>query len=92
MNIEIPPGLTDLLQGYTVEVLRNQPTDLVDFAIQYFTRLKEKEEQQQRIDSRQDSDADAMQTESTEDNEESGTETDSESDFEGKLTRGLRKE
>ncbi|XP_032892909.1 cAMP-dependent protein kinase type II-alpha regulatory subunit-like isoform X2 [Amblyraja radiata] len=89
MNIEIPPGLTDLLQGYTVEVLRNQPTDLVDFAIQYFTRLKEKEEQQQRIDSRQDSDADAMQTESTEDNEES--ESDSESDFEEPVINRLNR-
>uniref|UniRef100_A0A4W3JS96 cAMP-dependent protein kinase type II regulatory subunit n=1 Tax=Callorhinchus milii TaxID=7868 RepID=A0A4W3JS96_CALMI len=41
MNVEIPAGLTDLLQGYTVEVLRHRPSDLVEFAIQYFTRLKE---------------------------------------------------
>lgn len=41
MSIEIPAGLTDLLQGYTVEVLQRRPPDLVEFAIQYFTRLQE---------------------------------------------------
>uniref|UniRef100_A0A3Q2GUY5 cAMP-dependent protein kinase type II-alpha regulatory subunit n=1 Tax=Equus caballus TaxID=9796 RepID=A0A3Q2GUY5_HORSE len=40
-HIQIPPGLTELLQGYTVEVLRQQPSDLVDFAVDYFTRLRE---------------------------------------------------
>ncbi|KAM4821225.1 cAMP-dependent protein kinase type II-alpha regulatory subunit [Thomomys bottae] len=40
-HIHIPPGLTELLQGYTVEVLRKQPPDLVDFAVDYFTRLRE---------------------------------------------------
>ena len=41
MSIEIPAGLTDLLKGYTVEVLRSRPPDLVEFAIQYFSRLRE---------------------------------------------------
>ncbi|XP_069062312.1 cAMP-dependent protein kinase type II-alpha regulatory subunit [Pleurodeles waltl] len=41
MSIEIPAGLTDLLQGYTVEVLRQRPPDLVEFAVQYFSRLRE---------------------------------------------------
>uniref|UniRef100_A0A671XQ87 Protein kinase cAMP-dependent type II regulatory subunit beta n=1 Tax=Sparus aurata TaxID=8175 RepID=A0A671XQ87_SPAAU len=41
--IEIPEGLTELLQSFTVEVLRNQPRDLLEFALQYFTQLKEKE-------------------------------------------------
>lgn len=40
-HIQIPPGLTELLQGYTVEVLRRQPPDLVEFAVDYFTRLRE---------------------------------------------------
>nr|XP_044992314.1 cAMP-dependent protein kinase type II-alpha regulatory subunit isoform X1 [Jaculus jaculus] len=40
-HIQIPPGLTELLQGYTVEVLRHQPPDLVEFAVEYFTRLRE---------------------------------------------------
>nr|5H77_A Chain A, cAMP-dependent protein kinase type II-alpha regulatory subunit,Immunoglobulin G-binding protein A [synthetic construct]5H77_B Chain B, cAMP-dependent protein kinase type II-alpha regulatory subunit,Immunoglobulin G-binding protein A [synthetic construct]5H77_C Chain C, cAMP-dependent protein kinase type II-alpha regulatory subunit,Immunoglobulin G-binding protein A [synthetic construct]5H77_D Chain D, cAMP-dependent protein kinase type II-alpha regulatory subunit,Immunoglobulin G-bin len=38
---QIPPGLTELLQGYTVEVLRQQPPDLVEFAVEYFTRLRQ---------------------------------------------------
>ncbi|XP_028906346.1 cAMP-dependent protein kinase type II-alpha regulatory subunit [Ornithorhynchus anatinus] len=45
-NIEIPVGLTELLQGYTVEVLRNRPPDLVEFAVEYFTRLKENRDQE----------------------------------------------
>ena len=43
MSIEIPEGLTELLQGFTVEVLRNQPGDLLEFALQYFTQLKDSE-------------------------------------------------
>lgn len=45
-HIQIPPGLTELLQGYTVEVLRQQPPDLVDFAVEYFTRLREARRQE----------------------------------------------
>ncbi|XP_048825598.1 cAMP-dependent protein kinase type II-beta regulatory subunit-like isoform X1 [Brienomyrus brachyistius] len=41
MSIEIPEGLTELLQSFTVEVLRKQPRDLLEFALQYFTNLKE---------------------------------------------------
>uniref|UniRef100_A0A6I8NK71 Protein kinase cAMP-dependent type II regulatory subunit beta n=1 Tax=Ornithorhynchus anatinus TaxID=9258 RepID=A0A6I8NK71_ORNAN len=41
MSIEIPAGLTELLQGFTVEVLRHQPGDLLDFALQHFTRLRQ---------------------------------------------------
>ncbi|XP_054845288.1 cAMP-dependent protein kinase type II-beta regulatory subunit [Eublepharis macularius] len=40
MSISIPEGLTELLQGFTVEVLRHQPGDLLDFALQHFGRLK----------------------------------------------------
>nr|XP_056702268.1 cAMP-dependent protein kinase type II-beta regulatory subunit [Euleptes europaea] len=39
-SISIPEGLTELLQGFTVEVLRSQPGDLLEFALQYFGRLK----------------------------------------------------
>lgn len=42
MNFEIPEGLTDLLQDFTVEVLRKRPTDLIAFAAQYFEELLEK--------------------------------------------------
>ncbi|KAK2107984.1 hypothetical protein P7K49_013149 [Saguinus oedipus] len=44
MSIEIPEGLTELLQGFTVEVLRHQPADLLDFALQHFTRLQQENE------------------------------------------------
>ncbi|XP_059843478.1 cAMP-dependent protein kinase type II-beta regulatory subunit-like [Hypanus sabinus] len=40
MSINIPAGLTDLLQSFTVEVLRKQPDDLIGFAVQYFSRLQ----------------------------------------------------
>uniref|UniRef100_A0A3Q2YQR9 cAMP-dependent protein kinase type II-alpha regulatory subunit n=1 Tax=Hippocampus comes TaxID=109280 RepID=A0A3Q2YQR9_HIPCM len=41
-NSEIPAGLKELLQGYTVQVLRNRPPDLVEFAVQHFTQILEK--------------------------------------------------
>ena len=37
----IPPGLTELLENFTVTVLRENPTDLVSFAASYFTNLRE---------------------------------------------------
>nr|XP_040059909.1 protein kinase, cAMP-dependent, regulatory, type II, alpha, B isoform X1 [Gasterosteus aculeatus aculeatus] len=40
-SVEIPAGLKELLQGYTVEVLRREPPDLVEFAVQHFTRILE---------------------------------------------------
>ncbi|XP_048403740.1 protein kinase, cAMP-dependent, regulatory, type II, alpha A isoform X2 [Stegostoma tigrinum] len=86
MNIEIPPGLTDLLQGYTVEVLRNRPSDLVEFAIEYFTELKEKEEQ--AGGRRRFNNDDPMQTES---NGDDGSESDSESDFEEPIINRLNR-
>uniref|UniRef100_A0A0B7A0H0 cAMP-dependent protein kinase type II regulatory subunit n=1 Tax=Arion vulgaris TaxID=1028688 RepID=A0A0B7A0H0_9EUPU len=42
MNFEIPPGLTDLLQEFTVAVLRARPTNLEEFAAHYFNSLNEK--------------------------------------------------
>ncbi len=41
MNFEIPAGLTDLLQDFTVAVLREKPTSLVQFAAEYFNNLNE---------------------------------------------------
>uniref|UniRef100_A0AAX7UEY7 cAMP-dependent protein kinase type II-alpha regulatory subunit n=1 Tax=Astatotilapia calliptera TaxID=8154 RepID=A0AAX7UEY7_ASTCA len=43
-TVEIPAGLKELLQGYTVEVLRRRPPNLAEFAVQHFTRILEKEE------------------------------------------------
>ena len=31
------------MQSFTVEVLRNQPTDLLEFAVHYFSDLKDSE-------------------------------------------------
>ncbi|XP_077460165.1 protein kinase, cAMP-dependent, regulatory, type II, alpha, B [Stigmatopora argus] len=36
---EIPTGLKELLRGYTVEVLRHRPPDLVEFAVGHFTQI-----------------------------------------------------
>ena len=41
MSFEIPAGLTDLLQDFTVAVLRERPSDLVQFAADYFNKLNE---------------------------------------------------
>lgn len=41
MSFEIPAGLTDLLQDFTVAVLRVRPTDLHQFAADYFKNLNE---------------------------------------------------
>ena len=40
MELQIPTGLTDMLQDFTVVVLRERPEDMVDFAASYFTELK----------------------------------------------------
>jgi cAMP-dependent protein kinase regulator len=39
MNFVIPEGLTELLQDFTVDVLRSRPADLVEFASNYFNNL-----------------------------------------------------
>ena len=41
MSFEIPAGLTDLLQDFTVAVLKERPSDLVQFAADYFNKLNE---------------------------------------------------
>uniref|UniRef100_A0A8D0CUS3 cAMP-dependent protein kinase type II-alpha regulatory subunit n=1 Tax=Sander lucioperca TaxID=283035 RepID=A0A8D0CUS3_SANLU len=85
MSIEIPVGLTELLQGYTVEVLRQRPSDLVDFAVQYFTRLRDTRSQDGASAGGKTGkgvmfDGEPMQTESNGDDDE-----DDDSDFERKL-------
>uniref|UniRef100_A0AAY4CXB9 Cyclic nucleotide-binding domain-containing protein n=1 Tax=Denticeps clupeoides TaxID=299321 RepID=A0AAY4CXB9_9TELE len=54
-SLQIPEGLTELLQSFTVEVLRNQPRDLLEFALQYFTQLKENESNGAAIGNEQNS-------------------------------------
>jgi len=39
MSIDIPPGLTAMLQDFTVAVLRTKPPDLYKFAADHFNKL-----------------------------------------------------
>ena len=43
MSFEIPPGLTTMLQNFTIAVLRQKPPDLVKFAHNHFQALYEAE-------------------------------------------------
>lgn len=47
-TVEIPAGLKELLQGYTVEVLRRRPPDLLEFAVQHFTQTLEARRKEQK--------------------------------------------
>ena len=38
----IPPGFQSLLSEFTKEILRNQPKDIVDFAVEYFRCLQQR--------------------------------------------------
>ena len=37
----IPPGFQSLLSEFTKEILRNQPKDIIDFAVEYFKCLQQ---------------------------------------------------
>ena len=41
MNFEIPDGLGDMLRDFTVAVLRERPEELYDFAVEYFSRVRD---------------------------------------------------
>uniref|UniRef100_A0A665UN03 Protein kinase cAMP-dependent type II regulatory subunit beta n=1 Tax=Echeneis naucrates TaxID=173247 RepID=A0A665UN03_ECHNA len=92
MSIEIPEGLTELLQSFTVEVLRNQPRDLLEFALQYFTQLKDSETKEASFGNDQNSAPrpgkavsfidEAMQIDS-----ENGEEDDDDEEFIGRFIR-----
>ena len=41
-SFQIPPGLTELLQDFTVAVLRGRPPDLYQFAADYFADVNER--------------------------------------------------
>lgn len=56
MNFTIPEGLTDLLQDFTVEILRNRPKDLVVFGAQYFNNLIESRQKPEQNDDNNDED------------------------------------
>lgn len=44
MSIHIPPGLTPMLQEFTIAVLRQKPDDLVKFASEYFNNLYQRQQ------------------------------------------------
>lgn len=39
MSVTVPEGLSELLQEFTVTVLREKPDNLVEFAARYFNNL-----------------------------------------------------
>ncbi|NP_998123.1 protein kinase, cAMP-dependent, regulatory, type II, alpha, B [Danio rerio] len=41
MSVPVPAGLPELLRGFTLEVLRRQPADLLEFSVRYFTGLRD---------------------------------------------------
>lgn len=45
-DVTVPEGLREILEGFTIEVIRNQPRDICDFALQYFADLKNKQKKQ----------------------------------------------
>lgn len=45
MDVQVPPGLTELMQDFTVVVLRERPSDIVDFAADYFVKLRDSKKQ-----------------------------------------------
>jgi len=45
MDVQIPPGLTELMQDFTVAALRERPNDIVDFAADYFVKLRDSKKQ-----------------------------------------------
>lgn len=49
MELQIPTGLTDMLQEFTVVVLRERPEDIVDFAANYFKQLKLKNQKSRNV-------------------------------------------
>ena len=48
MSIQIPPGLTSMLQEFTIAVLRQKPDDLVKFASDYFNNLQKQQKEGKR--------------------------------------------
>ncbi|XP_076311807.1 cAMP-dependent protein kinase type II regulatory subunit-like isoform X2 [Tachypleus tridentatus] len=40
-RVEVPPELTSLLLEFTVSILTEKPEDIVDFAVNYFTKIRD---------------------------------------------------
>lgn len=50
MSATVPEGLSELLEEFAVAVLREKPSDLVEFASRYFNELYMSRKQGQRAD------------------------------------------
>uniref|UniRef100_A0A8C2I8L2 cAMP-dependent protein kinase type II regulatory subunit n=1 Tax=Cyprinus carpio TaxID=7962 RepID=A0A8C2I8L2_CYPCA len=76
MSVEVPAGLSELLKGYTLEVLKRRPADLLEFSVQYFTLLREQRSSTRASSSRSPVtrgvafDQDSAPTDSSEEEEE----------------------
>ncbi|VDP86973.1 unnamed protein product [Echinostoma caproni] len=44
LELDLPPGYVELLQHFTISVLRSKPTNLINYAIDYFTNLRDEAE------------------------------------------------
>jgi len=51
MNVQIPDGLTELLEKLTLEILRNRPVDIYLFAAKHFKEIVDKRENENTIQS-----------------------------------------
>uniref|UniRef100_A0A8C1PB38 cAMP-dependent protein kinase type II regulatory subunit n=1 Tax=Cyprinus carpio TaxID=7962 RepID=A0A8C1PB38_CYPCA len=76
MSVDVPAGLSELLKGYTLEVLKRRPADLLEFSVQYFTLLREQRSSTRASSSRSPVtrgvafDQDSAPTDSSEEEEE----------------------
>ncbi|XP_056303813.1 protein kinase, cAMP-dependent, regulatory, type II, alpha, B [Danio aesculapii] len=52
MSVPVPAGLPELLRGFTLEVLRRQPADLLEFSVRYFTGLRDTRSSTRSVSSR----------------------------------------
>lgn len=74
--MDVPAGLSELLKGYTLEVLKRRPADLLEFSVQYFTLLREQRSSTRASSSRSPVtrgvafDQDSAPTDSSEEEEE----------------------
>ncbi|CAF0945882.1 unnamed protein product [Adineta steineri] len=45
-QVEIPSELPSILRNFTLSVLRSKPRDIIDHAVDYFTKLQHQQKQQ----------------------------------------------
>ncbi|VDD77813.1 unnamed protein product [Mesocestoides corti] len=50
-SVDVPEGLRELLQAFTVAVLRAKPANLIDFAVEYFEMKKNEQRENNDVES-----------------------------------------